>query len=278
MLTVGIVGLGLIGGSFAKAYKTSGQAAVLGFDTDAAVMTLAQMSGVLDGVLTRDTVRCCDLILLAVPPRAVVRFIREYAREFSPHSILIDCASVKRVVCDAVFPLAKAYGFAFLGGHPMAESEHAGFQYSSSDLFVGAPMVLVPPYEDPCLIDRAKMLLAPVGFGRISVTTAADHDRVIAYTAQLAHILSNAYTQSPTAGIHWGFSADSFRDMTQYARLNADMWTEVILDNRDDLLAELDTLISCLREYRRSIAYGDIDALRCRLQYGNHRKEEIDGV
>ena len=277
MVTVGIIGLGLIGGSLAKAYKASGQAVVLGFDTDAAVMTLVQMSGVLDGIFTRDTVRRCDLIVFAIPPRAVVRFIREYAREFSSHSILIDCAAIKRAVCDAVFPLAKEHGFLFLGGHPVMESEHAGFQYSSSDLFVGTSMILVPPSEERGLIDRAKTLLAPIGFGQISVMTAAEHDRGIAYLTQLAHIVSNAYIQSPTAGSHHGFSVDSYRDMTQGARLHADMWTELFLDNRNDLLAELDTLISCLREYRRSIAYGDAEALRCRLQYGNHRKEEIDG-
>lgn len=278
MVTVGIVGLGMIGGSLAKAYQVSGQARVLGFDTDTSVMTLAQKSGVLDGVLTRDTVRHCDLILFAIPPRAVIRFIREHAREFSSHSILIDCAAIKRVVCDAVFPLADEYGFAFLGGHPLVESEYTGFQYSSSELFVGAPMILVPPAEECSLPERARAMLTPVGFGRISVTTAAAHDRMIAYTSQLTHMVSNAYIQSPSAGAHRGFSADSYRDMTQGARLNADLWTEIFLDNRDDLLTELDTLICCLREYRRSIAYGDIDALRCRLQYGTHRKEEIDGV
>ena len=164
------------------------------------------------------------------------------------------------------------------GGHPMAGSHNSGFKYSRANLFVGAPMVLVPPtFDDIRLLDRAKTLLAPAGFGRISVTTAADHDRMIAFTSQLAHVVSNAYIQSPTAGSHKGFSAGSYKDMTRVAWLDADMWTELFLENSDCLLSELDTLISCLQDYRNSIAAGDAEALRCRLNYGKHRKEEVDG-
>ncbi len=278
MMTVGIVGLGLIGGSLAKAYKASGQATVLGYDLDSATKEFARMSGVIDGTLTRENLRTCDLILFAIPPRAVVRFIRDHAEDFTAHPMLIDCAGTKRVVCEAVFPLAKEHGFLFLGGHPMAGSHNSGFKYSRSDLFVGAPMVLVPPsYDDIRMLDRAKMLLAPVGFGHISVTTAADHDRMIAFTSQLAHVVSNAYIQSPTAGSHKGFSAGSYQDLTRVAWLDADMWTELFLENGDYLVSELDTLIACLQDYRNSIVHGDAEALRCRLNYGKHRKEEVDG-
>ena len=278
MMTVGIVGLGLIGGSFAKAYKASGTAVVLGHDLDSSTKEFARLSGVIDGALTRENIRTCDLILFAIPPRAVVRFIRDHAEDFTAHPLLIDCAGTKRIVCDAVFPLAKEHGFTFLGGHPMAGSHNSGFKYSRADLYVGAPMVLVPPtFDDIRLLDRAKSLLAPAGFGRISVTTAAEHDRMIAFTSQLAHIVSNAYIQSPTAGSHKGFSAGSYQDMTRVAWLDADMWTELFLENSDCLLTELDTLITCLQDYRNSIAAGDAEALRCRLNYGKHRKEEVDG-
>ena len=278
MITVGIVGLGLIGGSLAKAYKASGQATVLGCDLDTSTREFARISGVIDGILNRDTFAVCDLILFAIPPRAVIRFIREHAKEFTSHPMLIDCAGTKRVICDTVFPLAEKHGFLFLGGHPMAGSHNSGFKYSRSDLFVGAPMVLVPPvFDDIRLLDRAKSLLAPAGFGQISVTTAAEHDRMIAFTSQLAHVVSNAYIQSPTAGSHKGFSAGSYQDLTRVAWLDADMWTELFLENKDCLLTELDTLISCLQDYRNSIAHGDAEALRCRLNYGKHRKEEVDG-
>ena len=266
MMTVGIVGLGLIGGSLAKAYKSSGVATVLGYDLDASTKEFACLSGVLDGTLTRETLRSCDLILFAIPPRAVVRFIRDHADDFTAHPMLIDCAGTKRVVCEAVFPLAKEHGFLFLGGHPMAGSHHSGFKYSRADLFVGAPMVLVPPtIDDIRLLDRAKSLLAPAGFGHISVTTAEDHDRMIAFTSQLAHVVSNAYIQSPTAGSHKGFSAGSYQDLTRVAWLDADMWTELFLENSKYLIPEIDTLIACLQDYRNSIAAGDAQALRSRL-------------
>ena len=278
MMTVGIVGLGLIGGSLAKAYKSSGVATVLGYDLDASTKEFACLSGVLDGTLTRETLRSCDLILFAIPPRAVVRFIRDHADDFTANPMLIDCAGTKRVVCDAVFPLAKEHGFLFLGGHPMAGSHHSGFKYSRADLFVGAPMVLVPPtFDDIRLLDRAKSFLAPAGFGHISVTTAEDHDRMIAFTSQLAHVVSNAYIQSPTAGSHKGFSAGSYQDLTRVAWLDADMWTELFLENSKYLIPEIDTLIACLQDYRNSIAAGDAQALRSRLNYGKHRKEEVDG-
>ncbi|MBQ8578872.1 MAG: prephenate dehydrogenase/arogenate dehydrogenase family protein [Clostridia bacterium] len=277
-MTVGIIGLGLIGGSLAKAYKHSGQARVLGYDLDVSTKELALMSGVLDGYLTRETMSSCDLILIAVHPRAGIRFIREHADDFGEKPIVIDCGGIKRTVCETVFPIAAAHGFTFIGGHPMAGSHNSGFKYSKTDMFVGAPMVLVPAdMNDLQLIETAKSLLSPAGFGRYSVTTAAEHDRMIAFTSQLAHVVSNAYIQSPTAGSHKGFSAGSYQDLTRVAWLDADMWTELFLENSDYLNAELDTIISCLQNFRSAIAQGDDDRLRDMLNYGKHRKEEVDG-
>lgn len=278
MITVGIVGLGLIGGSLAKAYQASGSAVVFGCDRDASVEEFARMSGVLNGILSREKLRTCDLILFAIPPRGVVRYLRDHAEDFTAHPMLIDCAGTKRAVCHAAFALAKEHGFLFLGGHPMAGSHNSGFRYSRADLFSGAPMVLVPPvYDDIRMLDRAKALLSPAGFGQITVTTAEEHDRIIAFTSQLAHVVSNAYIQSPTAGAHKGFSAGSYRDLTRVAWLDADMWTELFLENSDCLIDELDTLIANLQYVRRTVAAGDADALRAHLLRGKQRKEEVDG-
>lgn len=278
MMTVGIIGLGLIGGSLAKAYKQSGQARVLGYDLDTSTKEFAKMSGVLDGYLTRDALSACDLILIAIHPRAVVKFIRDHADDFGSHPIIIDCGGTKRAICDAIFPIANEHGFLFIGGHPMAGSHHSGFKYSRADLFVNASMVLVPQYHDDIqLLETVKALLSPVGFGRYTVTTAEDHDRMIAFTSQLAHVVSNAYIQSPTAGSHKGFSAGSYQDLTRVAWLDADMWTELFLENGDYLNAELDTIISCLTRFRSAIANEDAEGLRSMLNYGKHRKEEVDG-
>ena len=160
----------------------------------------------------------------------------------------------------------------------MAGSHHSGFKYSRADLFEGQPMVLVPPvFDDILLLERVKTALAPCGFGSFSVTTAQDHDRMIAFTSQMPHILSNGYIQSPTALEHKGFSAGSYKDLTRVAWLNAPMWAELFLENRDHILFELDTYIDCLQHYRKAIADQDLSALTQLLETGKKRKEEVDG-
>ena len=160
----------------------------------------------------------------------------------------------------------------------MAGTQFSGIKYAKPSLFRGAPMVLVPPsFDDIVLLDRVKKLLAPAGFGRFSVTTAEAHDAMIAFTSQLAHLVSNAYVKSPTARGHKGFSAGSYKDMTRVAWLNEQMWTELFLENKDPLLCELDQIISSLREYRAALAEEDRDTLCRLLRDGRIAKEEIDG-
>ncbi len=191
-MTAGIVGLGLIGGSLAKAYRAHG-ARVLAFDTDGAVLSFAQLDGTVDAVLTKENLSECDIVLIAVRPGAAAAFLRKAAPYFGARAIVIDCCGVKRKVCETAFALAREYGFAFLGGHPMAGSHKAGYKNARANLFHAAPMVLVPPEgDDIALLARAKELLAPAEFGKFSVTSAAEHDRMIAFTSQLAHIVSNA--------------------------------------------------------------------------------------
>lgn len=276
-MTVGIVGLGLIGGSFAKAYSGQGHT-VLGYDTDPSVLEFARLSGACAGVLTDETLCQCDLILLAVCPQAAIDYLTAHAGSIGAHPIVIDCCGVKRQVCAACFPLAKAHGFTYLGGHPMAGNHNSGFKYASETLFRRAPMVIVPEdFNDIALLSRVKELLAPAGFGRISVTTAEEHDRVIAFTSQLAHVAANAYIKSPTALDHKGFSAGSYKDMTRVAWLNSQMWAELFLDNRDCLEQELSLLIEHLQQYQSALQQQDSALLIRLLEEGRIRKEEVDG-
>ena len=276
-MTVGIVGLGLIGGSFAKAYHAAGHQ-VLAFDTDRSTYDFAVLSGTVNGPLTDETLSTCDLILMAVIPSAAVGYLKQHAAHIGPKPVVIDCCGTKRTVCAACFPLAAEHGVTFLGGHPMAGNHNSGFKYARSNLFRGAPMVLVPADRDDIrLLDRAKELLAPAGFGRFSVTTAAEHDEVIAFTSQMAHIASNAYIKSPTAGSHKGFSAGSYKDMTRVAWLAPEMWAELFLENRDFLLRELDGYLMNLQAYRDAMAANDHDTLVRLLDEGRRRKEEVDG-
>lgn len=277
-MAVGIVGLGLIGGSLAKAYKTAPGVTVYGHDTDGAILGFAQLSGAIDGTLDEGTIGSCDCILLAVGPAAAVEFLEKAAPGIHKDAIVIDCCGVKRYVCERCFETAARHGFTFVGGHPMAGTHNSGFKYSRANMFKGAPMILVPPvYDDMELFDRVKQLLDPAGFGRYTVTTAEKHDAMIAFSSQMAHVVSNAYIKSPTAREHRGFSAGSYKDLTRVAWLNAEMWSELFLDNRDALINELDIFINSLSEYREALESGDASELKQLLEDGSRLKAEIDG-
>lgn len=276
-MTVGILGLGLIGGSLARAYKLAGHTVYVK-NRDERMLSFAMLSGAVDGKLNEDTIPQCDLILLAIYPAGSADWLEANAPLISKKALVIDCCGTKQLVCQRCFPIAKEYAFTFVGGHPMAGSQFSGFKYSRASLFQGAPMVLVPPvYDDMALLQRVKDALEPCGFGFFSVTTAADHDRMIAFTSQMPHILSNAFIKSPTALEHKGFSAGSYRDLTRVAWLNPGMWTELFLENRENLLFELDTYIQSLTQYRDALANQDEDTLYRLLDDGKKRKEEVDG-
>ncbi len=276
-MTVGICGLGLIGGSMAKAYKEAGHT-VLGFDIDEATLGYAALAGITDGTLQEETIPSCDLILVALYPQKAIEYIKSIASYVAQNTVLMDLCGTKKQICDCGFALAKEYGFTFVGGHPMAGTQFSGIKYAKANLFKNAPMVLVPPvFDDIAFLDRIRQLLAPAGFGKFSVTTADAHDEMIAFTSQLAHVVSNAYVKSPSAQGHRGFSAGSYKDLTRVAWLNEAMWTELFLENKDPLLFELDTIIHSLSEYRDAIAREDGDTLRSLLRDGRIAKERVDG-
>ena len=245
-MTVGICGLGLIGGSMAKAYKASGHT-VYGYDKNASALGYAMLSEICDGELNNKTIGECEILFVALYPRAAIDYLKSVAPIISKNTTVIDLCGTKAAVCECGFALAKEYGFTFVGGHPMAGTQYSGIKYSKANLFKGAPMVIVPPvYDDIAFLDNIKQLLSPAGFGKITVTTAEKHDSMIAFTSQLAHVVSNAYVKSPTAQSHKGFSAGSYKDMTRVAWLNEYMWSELFLENKEPLLFEIDSIISAL--------------------------------
>jgi prephenate dehydrogenase len=276
-MTVGILGLGLIGGSLARAYALEGHR-VLCCDRDEQMLSFAMLAGAVDAPLTPGNTDQCDLILLAIYPDGSATWLEQNAPYIRKGTLVMDCCGVKEEICRRCFPVAQQYGFTFMGGHPMAGTHFSGFKYSHGNLFEGAPMVLVPDrYDDPELLEMAQKALAPCHFGSFSVTTAKDHDRMIAFTSQMPHIISNAFIKSPTALDHRGFSAGSYRDMTRVAWLNAPMWAELFLENREHILKELNVLINSLSQYRDAISDGDQDTLVALLEEGKRRKEEVDG-
>ena len=276
-MNVGILGLGLIGGSLARAYALEGHT-VYAIQRNEAMLSFAMLAGAVHGKLNEETIPKCDLILLAIYPDGSAAWLEKNAHLISKDALVLDCCGVKREICGRCFPVAKQYGFTFVGGHPMAGSQFSGFKYSRADLFSGAPMVLVPPvFDDIALLQRVKDALKPCHFGFFSVTTAEEHDKMIAFTSQMPHILSNAFIKSPTALRHKGFSAGSYKDLTRVAWLNPQMWAELFLENKDNVLFELDQYLNSLRAYRDALAAEDLAALTALLDEGKRRKEEVDG-
>lgn len=278
-MTVGIVGLGLIGGSFAKAYSDNDEHKVLAYDINTETMNKAFSQKIIDNELNTDNMGECDLILVALYPQHAIDYIKNNAPYIDKKTVVIDCCGVKQFVCDSCYDIAREYGFIFVGGHPMAGRHFSGLDYSTKTMYDGSSMVLVPETpEDTDTIERAKRLLSPVRFGKFTVCDAATHDAMIAFTSQMAHVVSNAYVKSPTARNHDGFSAGSYKDLTRVAWLNEDMWTELFLENKDALLNELDIFIDNISAYRDAIKAEDAITLRALLADGKKRKEEIDGI
>lgn len=277
-MKVGIVGLGLIGGSMAKSVKARTAHTVYGADLDQETMALARMSGAIDAPLTEENLPSCDLILVAICPGAAVQWVQEHADQISRSAILVDLCGVKRVVVEALAPIAQERGFAYIGGHPMAGKERGGFTASSEDLYAGASMILTPDERtDMRLLETLKAFFLDVGFAGLTFSDPEEHDRIIAFTSQLAHITSSAYVKSPEAQRRRGFSAGSFQDMTRVARLDENMWTELFLDDADYLVKELDILIENLTAYSNALKSGDAERVRALLKEGRELKATAGG-
>ncbi|MBP3580198.1 MAG: prephenate dehydrogenase/arogenate dehydrogenase family protein [Clostridia bacterium] len=270
-MTVGIVGLGLIGASMAKTVKKHTDFAVMGIDKSREVMENAMLDGTIDGELDLENEKC-DIVIVALYPDDIIEFVQKHAN-FLQETIVIDCGGTKTKVCDKLFPIAREKKFTFIGGHPMAGIEKSGYDYSTDSLFDGAFMILVPDEDlDRKTLDYAKMFFISLGFHRITVTTAKEHDKIIAYTSQLAHIASSAYVKSPTSMQNLGFSAGSFKDMTRVAYLNENMWSELFLQNKEYLLTELEELMENLKQYHNAISQSDRKALLELLSDGKQKR------
>ena len=277
-MKIGIVGLGLIGGSMAKSVMSRTGHTVYGIDLDQETMMLARMCGAINGTLSDENLPECDIILLAIRPSAAIRWVEENAGKIDRNTIVVDLCGVKRMVVNAISPIAAQNGFAYIGGHPMAGRERGGFTSATEDLYDGASMILTPDDRtDMKLLDTLKNFFLDVGFAQLTFSTPEEHDRIIAFTSQLAHIVSSAYVKSPEAQRRRGFSAGSFRDMTRVARLDEDMWTELFLADADYLTGELDVLIGHLTEYADTLKSGDAQRLRALLKEGKECKTKAGG-
>lgn len=276
-MEIGIVGLGLIGGSLAKAISQNTDNTVYGTDISEQVVKKAILVNAIEQPLTDELLPHCDILIIALYPRATVNYVKTHADMIKKGSVVLDCCGIKGLVCDELIPLSEKKGFLFVGGHPMAGLEHSGFTYAKKSLFNNASMIFTATKGPIESMETLKKLFTSIGFTNIEISTPEAHDKKIAFTSQLAHVVSNAYIKSPTAREHAGFSAGSYKDLTRVAKLNETMWTELFLENADNLTSEIDCLIGNLKEYSDAIKARDADTLKALLKDGREKKALIDG-
>lgn len=276
-LHIAVVGLGLIGGSFCKAITGRTSHHCFGWDLNGEVCEAALRSGAVEGIFDPEgDYSGFDLVLVCLHPKQTVSFILDHADKFGS-ALVADCCGVKEAVVDAVQPVLQEKGVSFIGTHPMAGREYSGFDYALPTLYEGASFIMTPP--DDAKEEHIALLsglMTEVGFGRIVRTTPDKHDAVIAFTSQIAHVLSNAYVKSPTLKSESGFSAGSFQDLSRVARLNEHMWTDLFMMNRPALIFELEVLIAHLQQYADALRTGDEEGLKTLLREGSDLKKWSD--
>lgn len=271
-----VVGLGLIGGSMAKAVRAYTDCKVYGWNRTRAVADDAIAQGTLDGFADDAVLSTADLLVISLYPQSTIDWLTEHIGKLKPGCLVVDFVGVKRCMVDAITPLAQQAGVHYIGGHPMAGKEFSGFAYAEAALFRDASMILVQTESSPLwAVDEVEGFFDRLGFGRVVRCSAEQHDHMIAFTSQLCHVVSSAYIKSPEALKHNGYSAGSYKDLTRVAKLNEDMWTELFLLNQQPLVQEIDEIIKHLTEYRDAIAQGKTEELRSLLRDGRTIKESI---
>lgn len=274
-MKIAVIGLGLIGGSICKALKANTFYHIMGMDKDPEVTKRALKAGAIDEELTVDKLCEANLTIVALYPVAIVDFIKENADKFRKGSIVMDICGIKSYIVHNCTPILDEKGVIFIGTHPMAGTEHSGFDYSTADLFVRASFIITPTENTPQIaIDLVSTLGACMNFGQVVISSPEEHDANIAYTSQLAHVVSNAYVKSPSLFRTDGFSAGSFLDLTRVAYLNEEMWSSLFMCNKEPLLFEIGNIINSLSQYRDAMLNDDINALRELLKIGRERKEK----
>ncbi|MBR5165843.1 MAG: prephenate dehydrogenase [Ruminococcus sp.] len=269
-----IVGLGLIGGSLCKALKKYTTHYVVGCDINHDIEFAALRDVAIDEEFNGDF-SVFDLVIMSLFPEQTESWLNENISRLDKSTLITDVCGIKGSFSARVKALADANGMRYIGIHPMAGKEFGGYANSSADLFQRANFIVAPFADSNDKdVELLKSLASELGAGKIVVTSPENHDKMIAYTSQLAHIVSSAYVKSPELGLECGFSGGSFQDMTRIATMNEKMWTDLFMQNRDNLIFELDTLIENLNKYSHALRFGDAEEMLALIAEGRKLKED----
>ncbi|MCI5903894.1 MAG: prephenate dehydrogenase [Oscillospiraceae bacterium] len=276
-MIVTVVGLGLIGGSLCKTIKKHTDYTVYGVDINKETVEMAVSQGAIDA--ETDDLSLADITIISLYPTVTIDYIKKNASKFKKGSIVIDTCGIKKAIVDTVTPVLAENDVTFIGVHPMAGREFSGFEYSQDNLFDSASFIITPTEATP----QAKLNLIidfayAINFKKVVTATPEEHDDIIAFTSQLAHVVSNAYIKSPTHQRQLGFSAGSFLDLTRVAKLNEEMWTPLFMLNKEPLCREIKCIIERLNEYLDAIEQDDSERLKQLLRDGRILKENTKTI
>ena len=274
-MKIAIVGLGIIGGSYCKALKAHTTHTVIGINRTQSVAQKALQVGAIDIIGTPETLHEADIIVLCMYPQACVDFLRENGRYIRSDAVVTVAAGIKTALCPQLKELSEEFGFTYVGSHPMAGKEKNGYAVSDGTLYEGASFIITPCGADDKSVRTLSELALEIGFGRVTLSDPDEHDRMIAFTSQLPHVLACAYVLSPCCPNHKGFSAGSYRDVSRVANINSKLWSELFLENREPLLEEIEELNKNLGELYHAIKRGDREGLANLLEEGHRVKQEL---
>ena len=272
-MKIGIIGLGLIGGSLGRTIVKKTNDTVYAFDISKKAMLDGKLLSAYHFELNNQNISEMDVVFFSLYPKNLEIALAEYCPKLKKGCLVLDGCGNKRKVVKQMKELSTVYPhLQFISTHPMAGREFSGVNHSSSSLFDKASMILVNVNADLRTISWLKEYSLSIGFGSVTITTAEKHDEIIALTSQLAHLVSSSYIKSETASEFMGFSAGSFRDMTRVARLSPEMWAELTVDNADFLVNEIDSIIKSLSEYKDALNEKNLEKMKKLLADGNEKK------
>lgn len=270
-----VSGLGIIGGSMAKAVKKYTDHHVIGMNRSFKPLESALACGAIDEIGTPDSLGTADMLILGTFPEAAVAFVRKYQTRIKKGCIVIDTSGIKSEICPELKKLSEENGFVFVGCHPMAGKETNGFDSSEAELFQNASCILVPCGADATSVKTVEDLMKKLGFGMVVYASPEEHDRMIAFTSQLPHVLACAYVQSPCCLKHKGFSAGSYRDVSRVAHINAELWSELFIENKEALLTEINCLENNIQNIKQAIQNQEKEKLKELLSESRRIKEAL---
>lgn len=274
-MKIAVVGMGIIGGSFCKALKKYTDHYVIGINRTKSTLEKAYADKSIDEIGDEKSLEKADVIILALYPEAAIEFIENNGRYINKNAVVTDSAGIKSEICPKLVALSEKYGFTFVGSHPMAGKETNGYESSDSDLYAGASYIIVPCNADEKSVKLLSDLALEIKFGMIKISTPEEHDRMIAFTSQLPHILACAYVMSPCCPNHKGFSAGSYKDVSRVANINAKLWSELFLENREPLISELEMLRDNILAITDAVKANDKEKIELLLEKAHKVKEAL---